>query len=94
MFNHTTGIRRDQPALYQIKLQGRLGQEWATTFDNLDLQIEYTEDGFPVTILSGGVLDQAALHGLLQQIRDLGVVLLLVKYLHPLVANASGGEKS
>jgi hypothetical protein len=75
-------IRLDQPAIYQIKLLGRLGQEWSTTLDNLELSVSEMENGIAITTLSGTVTDQAALHGLLNQIRDLGLVLLLVECLN------------
>jgi hypothetical protein len=81
MKKHYTSIRKDQPGVYQIKLVGRLGQEWSTSFDNLDLQVESTENGSPITTLSGTVTDQAALHGLLRQVCDLGLVLLSVEWL-------------
>lgn len=81
MDKHLNGIRRDQPQVYRVILQGRLGPEWVTTFSHLDLQTGYTEDGTPITILSGEIADQAALHGILQEIRDLGLMLLLVEYL-------------
>jgi hypothetical protein len=80
MDKHLQGLRRDQPQVYRVIVQGRLGPEWVTTFGNLDLQIGYAEDGTPITILSGAIMDQAALHGILQEIRDLGLILLLVEY--------------
>jgi hypothetical protein len=80
MDKHLQGIRRDQPHVYRVIVQGRLGPEWGTTFGNLDLQTGSAEDGTPVTILSGKIMDQAALHGILQEIRDLGLMLLLVEY--------------
>jgi hypothetical protein len=80
MDKHFNGIKRDQPQVYRIILQGWLGPEWVTTFGNLDLQNGYAEDGTLITILSGNIMDQAALHGILQEIRDLGLMLLLVEY--------------
>jgi hypothetical protein len=73
-------IRPDQPAVYVIKLQGRLGQEWSSTFGNMDIQTGSCENEAPITIMQGSVADQAALHGLLQQVRDLGLVLLEVRW--------------
>lgn len=64
-----------QPARYQIKVQGLLKAKWAATFDGLALTTD-TEHG--TTTLSGPVADQAALHGLLVRIRDLGLPLLSV----------------
>ncbi|MCU1372345.1 MAG: hypothetical protein JWO77_3539 [Ilumatobacteraceae bacterium] len=57
---------------YEIRVSGRLSSRWATWFDGLTLTNE--EDG--TTVLRGPVVDQAALHGLLQKLRDLGITLL------------------
>jgi hypothetical protein len=59
---------------YEIRVQGRLDDHWAAWFDGLDLS--RTDDG--TTVLRGPVADQAALHGLLHKLRDLGVPLLSV----------------
>lgn len=64
---------------YQIRIQGRLDARWATWFDGLRLTNE--SDG--TTVLYGPVADQAALHGLLQKVRDLGLPLLTVNYIQP-----------
>lgn len=57
---------------YEIRVQGRLGPRWAAWFDGLSVT---HEDG-GVTLICGPVPDQAALHGLLQKLRDLGVPLV------------------
>ena len=62
------------PARYRIRIQGRLGPEWAATFGALDMSWE--EPG--QTVFAGQVRDQAALHGILNTIRDLGLPLLEV----------------
>jgi len=59
---------------YEIRLQGHLGSRWAAWFDGLTLTHE--DDG--ITLLAGPVVDQAALHGLLEKVRDLGVPLISV----------------
>lgn len=59
---------------YEIRLKGHLDTRWAAWFDGLSLTRE--RDG--TTLLSGPVVDQAALHGLLQKVRDLGLPLLSV----------------
>ena len=59
---------------YEIRVQGRLDDRWAAWFDGLKLT--RAEDGS--TVLRGPVADQAALHGLLHKLRDLGVPLLSV----------------
>ena len=64
----------DQPTVYQVRIQGHLGQQWADWFDGLTITLE--EDGN--TLLSGPVIDQAALHGILKKLRDLCLPLLSV----------------
>ncbi len=59
---------------YEIRLKGQLDPRWAAWFDGLSLT--YERDG--TTLLAGPVADQAALHGLLQKVRDLGLPLLSV----------------
>ncbi len=75
-------LTSDQPATYQIKVQGRLSENWSKWFDGLALEAAETESGPTLTILTGQVADQAALHGLLNRIRDLGLPLLLVECLN------------
>jgi hypothetical protein len=60
---------------YEIRLQGRLGSRWSTQFDGMSMTP--LEDG--TTVLSGPVADQAALHGLLRRLGDLGIPLLSVR---------------
>ncbi len=67
-----------QRASYQIEVVGHLDVKKATWFEGLALANGYGEDGTPITIMTGEVLDQAALHGLLTVIRDLGLPLLAV----------------
>jgi hypothetical protein len=57
---------------YQITVQGHLGERWSTWFDGLDLI--RNDDG--TTVITGPVVDQSALHGLLQRLRDLGIPLI------------------
>ena len=68
----------DQTATYQIKVQGRLDERWAHWFDGMSIAAEQGEDGSTVTILTGSVLDQAALYGLINRMRDLGLPLISV----------------
>jgi hypothetical protein len=62
------------PAQYRIRVQGYLRSEWAAWFGGLTLSWQEPDQ----TILSGQVVDQAALHGILNTIRDLGLPLLEV----------------
>jgi len=64
----------NQPLVYQIRIKGELGPQWSEWFDELAITLE--EDGN--TLLSGTVVDQAALHGILKKVRDLGIPLLAV----------------
>ena len=69
----------DSPGRYEIRLKGHLGTRWAAWFDGLTL----TRDSDGTTIIHGPVADQAALYGLLQKIRDLGLPLISVNYVEP-----------
>lgn len=68
---------------YEIQVKGHLDDSWASRFDGLSLTTGFTTDGIPITSLSGVIADQAALHGLLTIIRDMGLQLLSVKRLSP-----------
>ena len=65
-------------ATYQVKVQGRLDESWSSWFDNMNVTVQ-SESGATVTTLTGDLVDQAALHGLLARIRDLGLQLLSVQ---------------
>jgi len=71
-FNSTTEPGR--PAVYQIRLKGHLSREWTGWFEGLTITLEEGGD----TLLTGPVVDQAALHGLLKKVRDLGMPLVSV----------------
>ena len=77
--DRTTEPTNRQPAAddapvprYEIRVNGHLGSRWAAWFDGMNLTAE--DDG--TTVIRGPVVDQAALHGLLQKLRDLGITLL------------------
>lgn len=65
-------LRLDQPALYRIRVQGRLDENWSAWFDGMKIAAESNGHGAAITTLTGTVADQVALHGLLSRIRDLG----------------------
>ena len=67
------------PVVYQIRLKGHLGSEWTDWFDGLTLTLEEGGD----TLLTGPVIDQAMLHGLLKKVRDLGMPLVSVSPVEP-----------
>jgi hypothetical protein len=74
-----------QPMVYQIRVKSHLGADWTDWFEGLTITLE--EDGD--TLLTGPVVDQAALHGLLKKVRDLGMPLLSVICVEPGQADAS-----
>ncbi len=91
---HTTNSMRegralpDEPAVYEIRINGHLDDRWADRFDGLTLSRQDNGD----TLLTGAVVDQAALHGLLRAVRDLGVRLLSVTYLQSTATEAPDGR--
>ena len=79
-----------QPLVYQIRIEGQLGREWTDWFGGLTIRL--TDNG--ETLLTGLVVDQAALHGLLRKVRDLGVSLISVSRVEPDQADASDVNKT
>jgi hypothetical protein len=74
------------PQYYEIRLKGHLETRWVKWFDGLAIRLD--ENGN--TLLSGLVVDQAALHGLLKKVRDLGLPLLSV---NPVQINRTNSKK-
>ena len=70
--------------VYQIRIKGHLGREWTNWFSGLTITLDNGE-----TLLTGSVVDQAALHGLLRKVRDLAMLLLSVNRVTPGQAEAS-----
>lgn len=60
--------------VYQIRIAGHLGAEWTDWFEGMTITLEDNGD----TLLTGPVIDQAALHGVLRRVRDLGIPLISV----------------
>ena len=78
MSDISTGRHRG-PGRYEIRLEGHLDARWSAWFDGLAV----TRDSDGTTLIHGVVADQAALHGLLQKTRDLGLPLISVNYFEP-----------
>jgi hypothetical protein len=76
---HTEKEYSDGTGRYEIRLKGHLDDRWAGWFGDVIIALE--EDGN--TLLTGPVVDQAALHGLLKKIRDIGMPLLSVNFVNP-----------
>jgi len=76
---HQIKTEFNEPMLYQIRVKGHLEPQWTDWFAGLTISLEKNGD----TQLTGPVADQAALHGLLKRIRDLGMPLLSVNCIEP-----------
>jgi hypothetical protein len=84
--DHSPERDADQPGTYQIRIRGHLGRQWDDWFNGLTITLEKNGD----TLLTGQVIDQAALHGILKKVRDLGMPLLSVNS----VASRQAGQIS
>ena len=76
------------PTIYQIRITGHLDRRWTDWFGGLTICLEDNGD----TLLTGPVVDQAALHGLLKKVRDLGMPLISVIGVRPDQTDASDGK--
>ncbi len=79
-------IDSSQPTIYQIRVKSHLGSDWTDWFEGLTITLEEGGD----TLLTGPLIDQAALHGLLKKVRDLGMPLVSV---NPVQCNKTRLEK-
>jgi hypothetical protein len=80
--------RHQSSGRYEIRVKGHLGTRWAAWFDGLTI----THSSHGTTVIHGPVADQAALHGLLQKIRDLGLPLISVNHVDPDQPEAPAAE--
>ena len=76
---HAASEDQYKPRLYEIRIKGHLDNRWADWFDGLTITLEDNGN----TRLTGPVIDQAALHGLLRKVRDLGMPLVSVFHVEP-----------
>src|SRR5439155_22910609 len=77
-----------QPLVYQIRIKGHLGRDWTDWFEGLSITLEDNGE----TLLTGPVIDQAALHGLLKKVRDVGMPLVSVMRVKPDLAEAKARQ--
>jgi hypothetical protein len=82
---YSPGGEADQPVVYQIRIKGHLGRQRADWFSGLTITLKTNGD----TLLTGPVVDQAALFGLLRKVRDLGMPLISVNRVKPGQADGS-----
>ena len=85
---HVSTEEHHEPGWYEIRLKGYLDNRWADQFEHMSFT--HASDG--TTILAGPVVDQAALYGLLRQVRDLGLPLLSVMLIDPKQADGPDGN--
>jgi len=76
---HISKMDPSQPIVYQIRIEGHLDRQWTDWFDGMTITLEDNGD----TLITGPVVDQAALHGLLKKVRDLGMPLLSINFVKP-----------
>jgi hypothetical protein len=93
MIREPRRIRLDQPAIYQIEVQGQLDPQWSAHFGGMDFSTDRDDSGLFMTRLYGKVADQASLHGMLNHIRDLGLPLLTVQFIQPFEEGLPGEEQ-
>ena len=71
---HNRKTNTNQPIFYQIRIKGHLGDHWSDWFEGMKIPLEEAGN----TLLTGPVVDDAALHGLLKKVRDLGMPVISV----------------
>lgn len=85
----TNGREFDRPGMYEIRVKGNLDPKWSDWFDGMAILAKPDDE----TVLTGQVADQAALHGMLAKIRDLGLPLLCVERADRRPAASSAGSE-
>ena len=87
---HAATDGHDEPGLVEIRVKGHLAVRWADRFGSMTITL--AENG--ETLLTGPMVDQAALYGLLKQVRDLGLPLVSVNPVRPSLADAADDKQS
>lgn len=85
---HTSTPDSREAGYYEIRLTGHLDAHWIAWFDGLAV----TREADGTTVISGVIVDQAALHGVLQRVRDLGLPLLSVERVEPDQPHSTGTD--
>jgi hypothetical protein len=80
----TNDEKPEQHPCYEIRIKGHLDDEWVDWFEGLTITLDENGD----TLLTGPIIDQAALHGLLKKVRDLGIPLVSISPVEPGRADA------
>ena len=71
----------DESAVYQIRLRGRVGEDWSDWFEGMEMVVDQNAAGRPVTTLTGPVVDQSALQAILARLAALNLPLISVKHI-------------
>ena len=72
-----------EEARYEISLKGHLHERWAGRFGGMSIKNTLDLQGFPITVLSGIIVDQAALHGVITRLRDIGIPIISINRIAP-----------
>ena len=67
-----------EPTKYEICVKGHLDRKWASWFEGMSITSDFKNSGVPVTVLCGPIADQAALHGIIAKIRDIGIPVISI----------------
>ena len=86
---HAAIKESNEPRLYEIRVKGHLDDRWADWLGGMTITLADNGE----TLLTGQVIDQAALHGLLKKVRDLGLPLVSVNWVRPILADAADAEQ-
>ena len=71
-------MKAERPSVYQIKVQGKINEQWSDWLEGVTISHDHTSKEAPVSTLSGPIVDQAALRGILNKLWDLNLALLSV----------------
>jgi hypothetical protein len=78
MRSGSQALAQDQPGAYEIRVRGSIADNWSDWFEGMTIEHGASPEGIPITTLSGTVVDQAALIGILRKLHNLRLQLLSV----------------